>query len=900
MSDARSSDRVTCEHCGLPVPGNPGGDGPHFCCPGCRAVYAALHEAGLDDFYDYRQFDDTPRAEPIGEELPEAPTDFDATWYLEEHTEALDDGTRRTELYLEGVHCAGCVWITEKMPRYVDGVVDARLDLSRAVLTVRWDPDQVELSEAVEWLTRFGYQPHPIRSQKSSARQEGERRLLIKVGACWAIAANVMLLAFALYAGLDANEHGLWTAVRWLSLGLSAVAVGYGGVEFFRRAWLSIRSVFSSADAAGAHGSWWDGARDRLRSVGGGLLQLSMDVPISLGILVGWTHSAWATVTGTGEIWFDSITVLIAALLTARWLQARGRRAAGDAADRLLSLVPKTARRIVDGDTEESVAVEQLEEGDVVEVRPGEVVPADGVLMSDETTTHRAVLTGESRPERLYRGDAMHAGETNLAKPIRLRVDAAGADSRVGRLVAWVEERTRKRAPIVQLADRLGGVFVLATILIAAVVGFAWWQVSPERAVSHVVALLVVACPCALGMATPLALTVGVGRAARRGIYIKHDDVIEALPAVDWVVLDKTGTLTEGAMSVSEKVGSDRAVELAAALESRCNHPIARAIAAELDAQKLRGGADWAKKLLESVSNAEEHAGCGITGEVDGLRIAVGKPDWIGEQATDPAGFSWMGAVGRVTDKGHSPVAVAVEGRVEAVIGVGDPIREESAKFLRELKRRDIQPVILSGDHPEVVRRVAEQLDLEAAHAHGGAAPEEKAAFVEKLAAEGRVMMVGDGVNDAAALQTAHIGVSVGGGAEASLVAADVFMTRPGLGPVFELVEGGERVMGVVHRNLWMSALYNVVAVGAAAAGLVGPLIAAIIMPMSSAAVVVSSLLQRSYGPQGAEQGAETTRFLEVEGLADEHPVSADSARSAPGDGRSCKLLVGDAPGSVR
>lgn len=531
--------------------------------------------------------------------------------------------------------------------------------------------------------------------------------------------------------------------------------------------------------------------------------------------------------------------------------------------------------------------VEELELGDVIDVRPGEVVPVDGTLLTGQTTAHRAVLTGESHPERVQNGEPMHAGETNLGAPIRLEVAAVGDETRVGRLLAWVEERSRKRAPIVQKADRLGGIFVLVTVFAALVTGLVWSQIAPSEAVAHVVALLVVACPCALGMATPLTLSVGVGQAARRGIYVKHDDVLEALAQVGWVVFDKTGTLTRGEMAVTDVIGSNDAVQFATALESQSNHPIARALASEFDAHILRKKVGGMQNLRDVLSATEEHAGKGIEGMVGRRKICVGKPDWITEMASadEPADFDVNAAVAQMTGRGHTPVAISVDGRVEAVVGIGDPIRDESAKFLRDLERRGVQPVILSGDHPEVVKHVANELGLAEEFVHGGVSPEGKAAFVEELrqrAAQtpggARVAMVGDGVNDAAALQMADIGIAVDGGAEASLVAADVFMTRPGLEPVYELVEGSHQVMKVVHRNLSMSAGYNALAVAAAALGLIGPLIAAVAMPLSSVAVVVSSLVQTSFDQE-----------------IHDHTLPAHSDRARHRGSRGDRVLVGDA-----
>ncbi|MGM0558099.1 MAG: heavy metal translocating P-type ATPase, partial [Myxococcota bacterium] len=656
---AEATAKVACAHCGLPVPNPRDTDEPQFCCVGCDAVFHALQDNGLDDFYRIREMTDRD-ARAVGD-IPEfSSEEFDSDVFLEKHTVEREDGTRECDLYLEGVHCAGCVWITEQMPHFVDGVHQARLDLPRARLSLRWDPEHTSLSSVGDWLSRFGYGARPIRSQGVGSRRESERDLLKKVGVSWALAGNVMLFAVVLYAGLDAqNDAGLTAAIRWGSLILATGSVLYGGAEFFRRAWVSIR---------GAVGENW---RE-------GIYRLSMDVPISLGIGVGWAHSAWATVSGQGEIWFDSIAVLIAALLTARWLQIRGRRTAGDAADRLLSLIPSTASRVEKGKETEKVPVEQLEEGDVVEVLSGDAVPVDGVVVHGKTSLHRAVLTGESRPEAAVEGDEVHAGENNVGSRILVRVSATGDETRVGKLLSWVDEANRRRAPIVQWADRLGGIFVLITIIAAAVTGVVWASIAPTSvAVSHVVALLVVACPCALGMATPLALAVGVGRAAGKGIYIKHDDVLQAFSEVSHVVLDKTGTLTEGDMVVEKVLGWAEGAKLASALEYYSHHPLARAIRESFEGEKSSVDAE----------TVEETPGAGISGRVDGRKIYVGKLEWVRGQCPQFQPGIDEHAVDALLDKGLSPVAVGVDGEVTTIFGVGDPLRPESRKFIERLRQ---------------------------------------------------------------------------------------------------------------------------------------------------------------------------------------------------------------------
>ncbi len=845
MTEANAN---SCAHCGLPVTGNPvfGGDGggsggeehgdetspsPVFCCVGCRAVYHTLQEAGLDDFYSLRQSWQSAQPRPVDTEVldPDDVGIFDSSGFLGEHADVQSDGTMRAVLYLEGVHCAGCVWLVERMPRLLDGVVDARLELARGRMTVCWDPDVIELSEVARWLGQFGFEAHPLRTDNMGRRSRDAQSMLIRVGICWAVAANVMLMTIALYAGLDPiADGGLYTAVLWATFGLSAVSLVAGGEVFFRRALASFKSG-----------------------------RPSMDVPVSVGILVGWGHSGWATITGSGEVWFDSIVILIAALLTARYLQIRGNGLAADAADRLVALLPRMARRVVGFETAEqrveTVAAHTVEVGDRLHVLAGDVVPADGRVISGRTDISRAVLTGESLPESIDCGDYVEAGTTNLASPIVVEVEATGDETRVGRLMEWLEDRNIHRAPIVQRADRLSVVFITVVLVASVLTAVAWSFIDPTRVVANVVALLVIACPCALGMATPLALTVGVGQAARRGIHIKNDEVIEALDGVTDLVFDKTGTLTQGSCAVVDTVGDLEAIYRVRELEKRSNHPFAEAVVRWIDetVDPARGASD-----IDRVEDVEEIPGAGIRGIVDGRSVAVGRLSWFEGLPKPIDEWARLHA-----ERGLTPVGVSIDGRVRAALAIGDRLRPEAFSILETLRKQGIRLHLLSGDHRRVVAATGRQLVIPDERVVGDATPEDKLAYIESLRernAGAVVAMVGDGVNDAPALQAAHVGIAVHGGTEASLVAADIFIVADGVRPIAELLDGAKRTMAVVHRNLAGSGIYNFAGISLAALGFITPLLAAILMPISSLAVVASSLLQNSFGADraSAEQDA--------------------------------------------
>lgn len=805
---------TACAHCGLPVGSSPLGNDPWFCCTGCEVVYSALHSSGMADTYYTLQQSSAAKVAARSNALdPALIAELDAPAFLEKYTHAVPGG-RQVTLFLDGVHCAACVWLVERMPYLLEGAVESRLNLARARLDLTYNPAVLKLSDVARWLVQFGYVARPASWDSQAERTAAERKLLIKMGICWALAGNAMLLAFLFYSGMSMeNAPVLSQAARWISLGLAMASMAVGGAIFVQRAWASIRHA-------------WRQKSIRL---------LHLDTPIAIGLVGGYAHSAWNTIAGTGEVWFDSLMVLTAALLTARFLQLRARRAAGDASDRLLALVPSAIRRLTaDGQTE-TVTAGDLTPGDLVEVLPGEVIPVDGVVAEGVSQLSNAVLTGESRPESTGPGMAVSAAATNLTSRLVIRVKAAGDHTRVGKLLTWVRERADKRPEHVHLVDYLAGYFVTG-VLVASVLTFvAWLGMGTDVALHHVVALLVIACPCALGMATPLSYAIAVGLAARRGIFIKREDALEVVPRADVLVLDKTGTLTQGKLDVANFTGREEALRLAAALERGDVHPLARAFALRFDVPNTPHAED-----------IEALAGFGRQGWVEQQFVMAGKPDWV---ATHAKGWNskWELWCAHEAAQGRTPVLVAVQGQIEAALSFGDTLRPDARDFIAQMHAQGRTVFMLSGDHPEAVKQVGRELGLEPHFLKGGYSPEQKQAFISDLAQTHTVIMVGDGVNDAAALQAAHVGVAVEGGTTASLVAADIFLTQPGLSPIAHMLEGAARTRTRVRIALTLSLLYNAGGALAAAFGLVTPFVAAVAMPLSSLAVVALALTQRSF-----------------------------------------------------
>lgn len=796
-----------CDHCELVVPRGLVEEGAEqqFCCHGCRAAYEIINACALGRYYELRDASagEARSSKGTGSRYAE----FDDPTFHTLYVREAGEGLRTIELFLEGVHCAACVWLVERLPKVMPGVVEARLEMRRSMVRVTWDPTRVRVSRIANALDRLGYPPHVARERNQrEARRREDRAALIRIGIAGACAGNVMLLALALYAGLfDRIEPEYLRLFRWTSMVIGAVSVLWPGRVFIRGAIASLRA----------------------RSV-------QLDVPIALGLVAGLIWSVVSTVRGTGEVYFDSLSVLVFALLVGRFVQQRQQRWASDSLEMLYALTPSSARLWEDEVTRE-VPIEAVGIGQVVAVRAGESFPVDGEVVRGESSVDQSLLTGEAIPVRIGVGSAVAAGAVNVGAEVLVRVSATGEQTRVGKLMRMVEEASRRRAPIVKLADRIAGRFVVGMIVLACVTVAAWWSTDPGRAIEHAAALLIVTCPCALGLATPLAVSVAIGRAARRGMLLKGGEPMQSLDRPGLMLLDKTGTITEGRMRLLAWHGDEAIKPLVGAIERVSSHPIARAV--------VQGVGDSAG--VETCGIA--FSSSGGSGVANGRELMVGSVEYV--RARVGGELPWVGEVERAAAQtGNTPVLVAVDGVISGVAVVGDAIRPEAAEAITKLRAMGWRIGILSGDHPSVVASVGAALGIEPGLTRGGCDPEAKVRVVREMLARGRVVMVGDGVNDAAALAAATVGVAVHGGAEASMVAADVYLGSPGLLPILDLVGASRRTMRVIRRNLAFSLLYNVVAAALAMTGVLNPLIAAILMPLSSLTVLASSVRVRTFG----------------------------------------------------
>jgi P-type Cu2+ transporter len=843
--------KCDCSHCGLPVPAGliRADSVEQFCCSGCRTVYGAIRGYGLERYYQIQR-------QAPGKATPATPTgrhfqELDSAEFLDAHAQRIAPGLRCVEFYLQGVHCSACVWLVERLPRVAPGVIESRLDLGRAAVRVTWQEDQAQLSTIARTLDALGYTPHVGRDgTHRELRTREDRQLLVKIAIAGAGAGNVMLLAFALYGGsFHGMEHEYSSLFRWTSLLIGLVVLLGPGSLFFRGAIAALRTRT-------AH----------------------LDLPIAVGLGAGAIAGTINTVTGSGDIYFDSLTGLVFLLLVGRYIQRRLERRASDAVERLFSLTPSFAR-LREGDSTREVAIDALELDQIVEVRPGESFPADGIVVEGDSSVDLSLLTGESRPVSVTIGNKVFAGSVNAQRYLVVCVNALGRDTRVGKLLALMDECARRKAPIVQLADRVAGYFTVGALILFVVTVVSWQFIDPHQAIDHAVSLLIVSCPCGLGLATPFAVSVALGRAARASILVKGGEVLEKLtgnrsqPPV--VYLDKTGTLTEPGLRVVEWHGDPsfarQLVPAVAQLESQVAHPIACALSQlaqcfeVIDAASLQAPSaispeasrttlfDNRDRVLLTHSN---HSG--VEGQLGNALLVIGSASFVLPRLDTAQGLGR--GVLQVTDApqlgaqlAHSlsqtlankcltPVWIALDGSLVAVVGVGSRLRTDAIETIACLRSRGMHVAILSGDDAATVSAVGRELGIAAADCHGCLSPEEKLAMVQVSMAHRSTFMVGDGVNDSAALSAATVGIAVHGGAEASLAAADVYLGRSGVRVLIELLDGAHRTIGTIRRCLGVSLAYNVVAAALATTGYVNALVAALLMPLASFSVLAIAL----------------------------------------------------------
>ncbi|TDT39395.1 Cu2+-exporting ATPase [Halospina denitrificans] len=790
-----------CFHCGEPLPDESpisatvAGAKRYFCCYGCRAVSDIIRNEGLEQFYQQREAPAvTP--EPLDERVREECLNYDSELLQSEVVQQREDGLSETWLMVEGLTCAACIWLIERHLEKVPGLESISINHSTQRAHLVWDPDTTSLGQLLLGIRELGFSAAPFRPGEWENRIKAEqKRAMIRIGIAGIASFQTMMLAYPLQFGLTAGtDTAMIQLFRWASLLIATPVVLYSALPFFSGALRDLKQ----------------------RHPG-------MDVPVSIAIAGGYLASTWVTLFGGEHVYFESICMFTFFLGLGRFLEARARYRAGLASVSLINAMPGTALRI-EADGDHVVPSRSLSPGDVIRVRPGDTLAADGTVVNGQSAIDESMLTGEYLPVSRHPGDAVSAGTLNTESPLEVRVDKAGNETRLSAITRLLDRAQEEKPATAVAADRVATWFVTGVLIAAALTFIAWSLIEPERAFAIALAVLVATCPCALSLATPTALTVATSALREKGFLPTRGTTLEALSTVDTLVFDKTGTLTQGRLNITGvqllgDLDETQCQQLAAGLETGSEHPIARAFSG------------IAAKPFSQLTNTP---GEGLTGTLEGKRYAVGSEPFV--QRT----LGLDRAVAE-SDDGQLGIYLARDDGWLARITLNDQPRADARETLADLRRMGYRVIMLSGDQSAQVTETAHALGLD--EWQGRCSPEGKLAFIRSLEEQGhKVMMVGDGLNDLPVLAGARLSVAVAGASDIARLRADAILLGESLHPLRTALTMAPATRRVIRQNLGLSLLYNITILPLAMAGLIVPWLAAAGMSASSVMVVMNAL----------------------------------------------------------
>lgn len=774
----------SCDHCHEPIVHEYNLVTDHgekgFCCKGCLSVYKILHENGLEEYYQLQEgFGTLGPAEVSAETYAY----LDSPEFREKYLK-IENGKFKFQFFVEGVHCVACLWLLEKLPEFNAGIDRCKLDMSNSILDVELEAN-IKLSEVARRLASIGYRPHPILEDADAetyARKE-DRKALVQIGVAFAGAGNIMLYALAVYNGADGFFRDYFNLFTFI---VSLPVLFYSAIPFYNNAYHSLKNR-----------------------------EPSIDVPIAIAILAGLFMGVYSLISNKDYFYFDTLTTLVFLLLFSRYILRKTQQKSLKSENLSHFFFGESAKRLHDG-IEEEVLTSFLKTNDLVCVYPGEVIPIDGEVVAGESHLNNSLLTGEIIPTHIKMGEKVYMGAKNLERKLVLKVEAIASETRLGKILQEIEQGWKAESKISLITDKISKRFVYFVFGLAAIF-FLYFSIAMglEVALNRTLTLLIITCPCALALTTPLALILGLSAIAKAGIIVKNEQVLEKLAEIQNVFLDKTGTLTHGDFEVianpTDAFTSEH-VNIIYSMESKSSHPIASSLV----------------KYLE-----------------------INYPDLA---LIDLAGFQEIpghGLMANFANKHYEIKAAGNDSSVNTVIGlfeaasliiefeIVDRIRLGVDQTVAGFKQMGIRPHLLSGDKKSPVLSLAKKLPFESADIHYEVTPEQKRDIV---LGHPKSLMVGDGVNDAVALKAAYVGVAVRGSVEVSLRAADVYLSKANVNYILNIVKVAKYLMKIIYRNLAFSLIYNLIGVFLAFSGQVTPLVAAILMPLSSLTVLVSTV----------------------------------------------------------
>ncbi|WP_324052826.1 heavy metal translocating P-type ATPase [Aeromonas dhakensis] len=792
-----------CFHCGEPVPAGSRyaleikGIVQPMCCPGCQAVAETILECGLASYYEHRTAPGT-KGELVPAELA-ALTHYDLAEVQQDFVTDSATGShkvREIQLTVEGLTCAACAWLIERHLGNLTGLHYINVNTTTHRARIKWDPDRLSLSDILKGFAKIGYRAYPFQTHQQEALYAKEvRSYMFRLALAGLGSMQVMMCAVALYMDLFISvEEEFMVYFKWISLLLSTPIMIYSAQPFYVGAWRSLRQG-----------------------------HLSMDVSVSLALIGAFVASMWATVFNTGEVYYDSITMFVFFLLLGRFLELRARRKASESSSNLARLVPIMATRL-DEDGEHEVAAKTLQVGDRVRVLAGATLPADGTILLGQASLNESMLTGEQLPLLKQAGDAVYAGTINTDAPLEIRVSHRIEESRLAQIMRLQDHALDDKPAIAQMADVLSRHFILVLLFIAAGVWTFWHFHQPEQAFWVTLAVLVATCPCALSLATPTALTSATARLTRAGILLRRGHVLDVLTRANRIVMDKTGTLTTGNISLTstEALGNfdeARSLAIARALEAYSEHPIARAFSSN--------AADDA--VLLAASKVTPVIGHGIEGVIEGRHYRLGSARWLGISDAHEAQADGL------------VIYLADEDRALARFLLTDTLRPDAKALIQAFKAAGLKTTILTGDSSAQADEVARELGVD--ELVKGVTPDGKLAYLKEHEAHGDIsIMVGDGINDAPVLAGAHASFAMAGGTDLAKNSADAILLADDLSRLLDARALALRTRKIIKENFAWSIGYNLLVLPLAASGWLPPYVAAAGMSLSSLIVVTNSM----------------------------------------------------------
>lgn len=784
--------KIKCDHCQLQYDKTVliKEQQKYFCCKGCQGIYHLLKDEGLDSFYEKMGEGTIEPPKVIDDNIEKFDLDGFQAKYIKEK-----DGFSEVSLIIDGIHCSACIWLNEKVLSRSEGIVEVSINHSNNKAKITWDNESIKLSQIIQLIRNIGYNAYPYDASMQEIQADAKRRdyysrLLVGIFCTM----NIMWIAVAQYEGyFSGMRQDIKHILNFAGFILATPALFYTGGIFFKGSYYALKNRF-----------------------------VNMDLLIATGALSAYLFSIFVMFTGHGEVYFESVAMIVTFVFAGKYLEVLTRKKAVDTMDGFSSAIPSEVT-VVRGDEKYLLGVESVEIGDIVELRAGDKVAIDGVIVSGEGSFDNSSLSGESEPLLLGVKSRVLSGSICIDSVIRYRTTKPYSDSMLSKIITLLDDSMDKKPRIEKLANTISGHFS-AVVLLLAILTFIGWYIyseSLEQALIVCVSVLVIACPCALGLATPVATLVGISKAAKKGVLFKEAAFLETIAKCTTVVLDKTGTLTNGAPKVLNshiEESFDRAVLFS--LLCLSTHPISKGV------KEFLG--DYEIVKLKDVLVVEAK---GIRAIHQNRRILAGNLAFMSEN-----GFTCKNL-----DETNSALHVAYDGKLVASFSLEDSLREGAKKTIEYLKNSGLRVVMLTGDHEKVAKKIADEVGIEEYSA--ALFPQDKATYISDLREEGEVVvMVGDGINDTLALANSEVAITLGSGTDVAVNISDIVLINDNFESLKTVFETSKDTFSKVKQNIAFSILYNVITIPLAMAGFVIPLVAALSMSLSSIVVVANSM----------------------------------------------------------